>query len=455
MGLIDFLTGNKKETKNNNIDRALLSASINPAGLERKYDVNEAGAYKQISTDNCFELYQQLETMTPHVAIPLQKLAQSVTKGMRFVSDDESLQKNFENWGKKHQFKSTIQTFCRLLARDGTYIAKINNKDDSENIYFEPLLMQYTTILPKGYDKEKFEKLVMTPPIDKIILNEGSTGNEKKYKPDEVVIATFCPYDLVIQDIKGRDTYGIYGKSMLIPISDIVFKYMDLVEGYTQYIKKYGIGRYAINYKLLDDLIKNGMWEDAHTILNQVKKEHQYIKENEDIISAGFDIKQLDTGGSNINVCEFKNSLETDIQIALLQQPLTMGRAEGTTYASGYVSEADRLIVLEGIQSLVENTVNQMIDIRLDSMNKSPGDVWIEFEDISRPEIEVRDLLDSYVNGLIDEEEYRSRTGFHGRKMATVEETVEVIPPKIKTEHVDGRKKKDLVEFNQDGELMD
>ncbi len=455
MGLMDYLTGNKKSEKSKT-DRAYLSASINPAGLERKNTVSEVGAYKHVSTENCFELYQQLETLTPHVSIPLQKLSQSITKGMRFVSDDKVLQKNFEEWGKRHQFKSTIQTHCRLLARDGTYIALIKNKNDPENINFEPILMQYTTILPVGYRPEDYPDTVMMPPIGKIYINEGSTTNEKKYNCDDVVMATFCPFDLVIQDIKGRDTYGIYGKSMLIPISDLVFKYVDLVEGYTEYIKKYGIGRYFINYKILEELIKNGMWDDARTIMNDLKREHQYLKENEDIIGAGFEIKQLDTGGSNINVCEFKQSLETDIQIGLLQQPLTMGRAEGTTYASGYVSEADRLIVLEGIQSLVINTVNQMIDIRLKSMGKEPGSVWIEFEDISRPEIEIKDMLDSYVNGLITESEYRMRIGFNEFKPENTNNSViEVIPPKVKTESVDSNKKKDLVEFDQDGNLME
>ena len=39
-----------------------------------------------------------------------------------------------------------------------------------------------------------------------------------------------------------------------------------------------------------------------------------------------------------------------------LQSPLTMGRAVGTTYASGFLSEADRMIILESIQEYLKDT---------------------------------------------------------------------------------------------------
>ena len=97
---------------------------------------------------------------------------------------------------------------------------------------------------------------------------------------------------------------------------------------------------------------------EAQEIMQELSDEHQYIAENQDIIGAGFDIKQLDSGGSNINVTGFKESLETDIQVGLLQAPLTMGRAEGSTYAAGYVSEADRLVVLEGLQKKIMSILN-------------------------------------------------------------------------------------------------
>jgi len=50
---------------------------------------------------------------------------------------------------------------------------------------------------------------------------------------------------------------------------------------------------------------------EAQEIMQELSDEHQYIEENQDIIGAGFDIKQLDSGGSNINVTGFKESLET------------------------------------------------------------------------------------------------------------------------------------------------
>ncbi len=61
---------------------------------------------------------------------------------------------------------------------------------------------------------------------------------------------------------------------------------------------------------------------------------------------------------------EFKKSLQTDIQVGLLQSSPTMGDSKGTTYAAGHVSEADRLVVLEGFQKIVQNVANDAINIR-------------------------------------------------------------------------------------------
>jgi len=204
---------------------------------------------------------------------------------------------------------------------------------------------------------------------------------------------------------------------LITPIEDLIYKYLDLVEGYTKYIKKYGIGRYFIDYRILGDMLASGdiSMVEAQEIMQELSDEHQYIEENQDIIGAGFDIKQLDSGGSNINVTGFKESLETDIQVGLLQAPLTMGRAEGTTYAAGYVSEADRLVVLEGLQKKIMSILNDeggIIKQRAIAMGKNPDDIRVVFEELSKPAVQPGDLLDAYTMSVINKPELRVSLGF-------------------------------------------
>ena len=65
---------------------------------------------------------------------------------------------------------------------------------------------------------------------------------------------------------------------------------MDLVDGYTSYIKRYGVGRYFMDYTMLADLVKTGdlSIEDALVIMKDLADTHKQLKENEDIVGIGF-----------------------------------------------------------------------------------------------------------------------------------------------------------------------
>lgn len=392
----------------------VLKASTSNSSPIRDNTITRAGPFRELSTTNKYTLYQQLSLTTPHVFIPLTKLALTLVKGIRFEGKS-SLIKDYEKWAKRINFEERIQTLSRLMCRDGTYVGKIYNKNNPEKMYFEPLLMAETTLLPKGVNvgTQVYDK-ILTPPISKVCVNENSADKSLQYTInfDDVMYGAYAPRDYVMQDIMGRQTYGIYGVSMLAPIEDLIYKYLDLVDGYTTFVKKYGVGRYFIDYRVLGDLLKDGdiTIQEAQEILEELRDEHETIAANQDIIGTGFDVKQLDTGGSNLNVTGFKESLETDIQIGLLQAPLTMGRAEGTTYAAGYVSEADRLVVLEGLQKKIMsvlNSENGIIKMRAQVMGKNPDDIEVIFEELSKPAVTPRDLLDGWISGAVTKSEVR------------------------------------------------
>ncbi len=400
------------------MEKGMFGAAI--SGIRRLSDDFRYGAFR-LSTkesENRFRFFEEISTVSPHVFIPLTKLGLSLVKGLRFEGEKRNLVKNFERWAKRIEFVNKVQNLSRLFVRNGTYVASvIANRNNPDKFDFIPLMMRYVTIVDDNVTKPgEIPEVVMQPPIKRIYINENDKAKRKELRPDEVVYGAFCAWDYVINDILGRPTFGIYGLSILEPVADLIRKYLDLIESYVRYLKKYGLGRYYIEYKAIEDLIKEGQLQLAQQAIEELKEEHEKIMENEDIIGVGFQIHELDTKTA-IDVVKFKESLEKDIQVGLLQHPLTMGKSEGTTYAAGYVSEADRMVVLEGLQRTIQNIINkEIIDKRLEVMGKEPGSVWVEFEELSKPEVEIRDLLDMWVNGAITTEEFRLRAGFTPEK---------------------------------------
>lgn len=394
--------------------------------LSRTKEVTKAGSFQGIESTkgNRYLLYQQMDQMSPHISLPLSKLSFGLVKGLRFESGDKEnpdkeLQKEFEAWGERIQIRMKVQSITRLLVRDGTFVGQILNIDKAvytpdpkgtpvDEFDFEPVMMQYATMIPKGVTPgQKPETVVTGRPIKAFIKEENE--NERQEIKNFIYMSLF-PYDKIVKDNMGRETYGIYGKSLLECLHDILMKYLDIVGGYSAFVKKYGLGRYWINYKVLEEVLKEGDVETVKKVIDEMKAVHQYIEENEDIVGCGFEIKELGQGGSNLDVVGFKESLETDLHVGLLQQPLTMGKAEGTTYAAGYVSEADRLVVLEGLQKLIQDFVNvQIINRRLVALGKEPGSIKVIFEELSQPSIVFKDLLAAYIEGAISRKELRLR----------------------------------------------
>lgn len=387
-------------------------SAANERGVSRKTEITEVGPFTDLETQNRFIFYQQAITLSPHIFIPLLKMSLQLVKGFRITGKDAGKVEEFKLWADMIGLREKIRTMSRLLVRDGTYVALIT--DNSYELFdFEPLLLSQTTILPKGYKSGDQKFVLLQPPADKFVVNEGVMSIEKKYNLEQVIYGAIYPRDNVVKDIIGRDTFGLYGQSMIDPIKDLLYKYLKLIEGYCSFIDRYGSGRYHINYTALADLIKDGEVDAAIEALDKLTEKHATIQQNEDIIGAGFEIKELALGGSNINVTEFKESLEKDIQIGLLQAPLTMGRAEGTTFAAGYVSEEDRMVALEGIQNILKDVVNkEVIGKRLALQGGLPGDVVIEFEELSKPKVDSKDLNDAVTKDLISIEEWRARSGF-------------------------------------------
>ncbi len=407
-----------------------LFAAAEP--LKRKNQSSVKGPYINFDEKNRFALYQQLSTCNPYVSTSLNKLGLSLVKGMTFDGTSKRNAKEFEDFSKKTNFLNQIQSLARMLCRDGTYAALPVSGTKGGNFRLTPLLMPALTILPEGAEPGAKVDEVMSPGqnIEKMrfCINEGEKFQEV-YEFSKVIYGAYNEWDSVQEDRKKRKTYGLYGSSLLVPIIPSIQNLLDLDQGFVSYVKRYGQGRYVINLRALEEAVKQGIITPAQAsdAVTAFAEEHKKLSENEDIIGAGLEVLTPDAKGS-LDTSKFKESLETEIMLGLFQSPLTMGKAAGTTYASSYMVEEDRMLVLEGLQKIVESITNQAINARLRAIGKPEDSVWVKFDELSKPVLDFNTLLEMCNTGKITDDELRQRAGFQPMMSVGTNNTTQSTP---------------------------
>jgi hypothetical protein len=393
--------------------RTTLSAAVEP--LNRSNTSPSAGPYVNFDQTNRFTFYQQLSTCNPHVSTGLNKLGLSLVKGMDFQGKKSAV-KEFTEYSKKSNFTNQVQTIARILCRDGTYLSKPVYGAAGGNFRLVPFLMPYTTILPDGFEPGATSDKTLQPGKDpektRFCVYEKDK-DQAIFDFDKVVYGNYNEYDSVQDDIRSRKTFGLYGASLLVPLIPSIQNLLDINQGFIQFVKKYGNGRYIFNFRYLEELAKQEIIEveDIPGIIDEWCEKHKYLSENEDIVGAGIDVYSPDPKGS-LDITKFKESLETEIQIGLFQSPLTMGKASGTTYASSYMVEEDRMLVLEGLQKIVESISNWAINARLGAIGKPIDSVTVEFEELSLEKLTMAEMQEMYNTDVISKGELRKRGGF-------------------------------------------
>jgi hypothetical protein len=390
-----------------------LAAAVEP--LNRSNTSPSAGPYINFDQTNRFTFYQQLSTCNPHVSTGLNKLGLSLVKGMSFQGKKAAV-KEFTAYSKKSNFTNQVQTIARILCRDGTYLSKPVYGTMGGNFRLVPFLMPYSTILPDGYEPGTKPKKIMQPGKElentRFCVYEKADGQEV-VDFDKAVYGNYNEYDSVQTDVKERKTFGLYGSSLLVPLIPSIQNILDINQGFVSFVKKYGNGRYIFNFRYLEELAKQEIIEveEIPSIIDEWCEKHQYLSENEDIVGAGIDVYTPDPKGS-LDITKFKESLETEIDLGLFQSPLTMGKASGTTYASSYMVEEDRMLVLEGLQKIVESISNQAINARLSAIGKPIDSVTVEFEELSLEKLSMTEMQEMYNTDVISKGEFRKRGGF-------------------------------------------
>jgi len=386
--------------------------------LEKKDNPTEFGDYTNFDTTNRFFRYQQLVKSTPYASIGMMKLKTSLTKGMDF-DGKKTVVKEFQKWAKRTNLIGQVQTVAGSLFRDGTFAGRaVGNAD---KLKLRPLIMGYTTIIPEGFDPKTSGKQLLEPDPKFFIVNEGSTGTVKEipYRADQVIYGTINEWDSKQLDLKKRETIGLYGESLVDPI-ELSIRYLHIInQGYVEFVRKYGMGRYSYSFPFMEMLVEKGIisFDKFQKEIDAWMESNKNLSQNEDLVGIA-KATPVDAMGK-LDVMQFKKALETEIQLGFLQSDLSMGDSKGSTYAAGYVSENSRMVVLENLQLNLSNIVNDFINRRLSLQNKSPDTVEIVFDELSLPQMTAQDMLEWANTGKITDDELREWGGFPVKQVVT------------------------------------
>lgn len=397
---------------------------IGAADLKPRTETGSTTLYGEFRVDNSnpFLKYEQISQISPHTFIPLAKLGLSLVTGFRLESKDEKALEQLQEWVKKVNLTNKAQNIARCMVRDGTAVVYLPQEGKGEKGIksVDILPMKYTTLLPEGIQPGTRSTTLMKGEIDRAVLNESHTYSDKSkevvMEREEFALFRAFHEGCFMSDIMGRDTYGIYGTSLLVNVDRSVKNLMDLVEGFSGYMRRYGVGRLHVDVKLVEELRRQGKRKEAKELLEDIIGAQRRLAPNEDIVSGGVEVKPLATGHV-AGIENMKTSLENDIAIGLLQSPLTMGKAKGSTFASSYMVEEDRYIVLESLQKIfIETLQNEIINKQLKVMGYEINSVKVMVDKLDEPYTEPKTLLEAFMNDILTMEEMREKIGFPAKK---------------------------------------
>ncbi|MBC2746226.1 MAG: hypothetical protein HF975_04320 [ANME-2 cluster archaeon] len=406
----------------------LINTTMQLMGASSAYDLQPRdqtgsttlyGEYR-IDNKNHYLRYSQLSLITPHTFIPLAKLGLSIVSGFRLDAKEgaENILKKTQTWADNVKLRDKMQNIARCTIRDGTAVAYLQEAKDIGIQSIQVLPMQYTTLLPEGITPGQKVTALMKGDVERAVLMESTTKNQQNTTLDREEFALFRLFHegYFTKDILERETYGIYGVSLLEPLNRTIKDLLDLSEGFSGNMRRYGVGRLHINLPLVEKLRSEGKYANAKKILEDTIAAMQKLKPNEDLITGGAQANPL-PGTHSPGVREMKQSYEKDIHVGLLQSGVSMGDTKGSTYASGYLAEEDRYIILESIQELIRETVQtDILDRQLAFLGQEPGTVQVKVDKLDIPYVDYTTLTDARINGDITEKEYRLALGFPEEK---------------------------------------
>lgn len=368
-----------------------------------------------ISNDNIFTKYRQLGSLDI-VSDALEKASLEMASGFEIYSDNKDDDMTpLNDWGDTVDLEGHILAVLHELLEKGTVVVYTGQwGNDIKELRLLP--MDYVTLLIKGMSAGSTPSTLMTGDIDRTVVNETSiTGDITKQILDidkEVIVYRYNHRGNVFEDIMNRNTYGLYGRSLLANKEWRLEYYYDMLQSYRKYVQRYGFGRLYYNSKVLAELLKAENYDKFVEVRNAMSEKMEELKENEDILGVGMDITQLDTN-TGLDILGMKESLEKDIYALLFGNGITSGKEAGTTYASAYIVEQNRIRILNSYRKQMRVQLEKLIRKQAENLNMRNVDaIHVRFEQLDKARYNAKEVAELYTAMVLERDEARELLGF-------------------------------------------
>jgi hypothetical protein len=374
------------------------------------------GRYK-LDTSNVFAGYYAIaREISGQVSRGFKNIALKITNGARIVGDERDADK-IQDLMKAIDFSSVLQNIVRYTCEMGTCVTGLKTTDGKYTVP-QILPMSSITLLT---DRETVgtinNRLIIHGPVTKIVLDEGK-ANQIIYNRDDVGLFRIWAGGHEFKDIKGRDTFGIYGESMVVGVEGPLKSLLNASYYYDEFIKRYGLGRLHINMKLLADMLLD---KKITTVAAAETREGttaalQKIGANEDLITMGEEVSMIESK-TGFNIVPYLELRERQINHALLQSDIGAGEVGSAWTSAGTAVSAQELVTLQSLRdTLFQMFMEEIVIPRLDEFSLDPRTISIVAEPLSQAPVPYRDLIEMRDRGDITQGEMRTRAGFSYEK---------------------------------------
>ena len=398
----------------------LLVAST--LGYPDQRDIETAGieyyGRYSVNTTNIFDEYYAIARggISGQITRAFINIALKMTNGIRLVTD-EAKQDSLDELMNFIKFKSLSQNIARSLPEMGNVVTLLYDTNDTLTVP-EISPMSYLTFLTEKETISNTDSdLLIHGTINRIVHDEDG-DNQIVYERDKVGLFRLWSDANYFIDILGRNTFGVYGASMVPEVQTPLKSMMNASYYYDGFIKRYGMGSMHKDYSLIAELLKSGMMneEESRKYLEKEAAAQQKIKPNEDIISTGMTASMIETkqGLDIVTYLEFRGK---QIDKALLQSDVSAGRVGSQFTDSGSEVSKQELSTLQSLRDTFFDTLlNEVVAPYLPDYGLELKNISIVAEPLGLIHVNHRDLIEMEATGSITQSELRQRAGFPEEK---------------------------------------
>ncbi len=413
-----YITKNTPTIDENALKMVVAAISGIPTVRDTEVEGTEYYGKFVVDVANPFSKYYAIARsgMSAQVSRAFISLSLKLTDGMTLVGDERH-QDALDQLMYDLDFSALSQDIARSMCEMGTVVVLLR---DEGGALVKPQItpMDYITLLT---EKETIgtvdsDKLVHGD-VDRAVHDEDNDGQIIYKRENIALFRMWSKYNYFI-DIKGRNTFGIYGDSMIPYIESPLKSLLNATYYYNEYIKRHGLGRLHIDMRELARALSAGeiTHSEAETVQESNTAALQTIKSTEDIITAGDTVQMLTPGGT-IDITKYRKDLIDEINRALLQSDVSGGNVGNSWTNAGSAVSMHELKTLQSMRDTFFTTMkSEIVDPWLEQININSDEVSLYAEPLFVAEIAPRDLIEMRLAGDITQEELRHRAGFPDEK---------------------------------------